>query len=902
MSIVRVLRDRLRALWRPHRVHDEIDEELRFHLEMRAAQNIASGVAPADAHEQARRAFGHVTQIKELAYDVRGGGILESIWQDVRYAVRGLRAKPALSLGIVLTLALGIGANTAMFAIVDRMLFRPPPYLIDPSTAHRVFTVQFRRGQSRTSNVGQYARYLDLSSTTHSFALTAAFAQQQLAVGVGEASREMLVGTVSASFFDFFAAPPAIGRYFSVSEDSPPTGALVVVLSYGTWQTEYGGRSNAIGSHIQIGSSTYTVIGVTPRGFVGVWPEHPASYWVPITAYAAGQAAFASWLANERWWRTYKWGWLSMIVRRKPGVTIAVADADLTSAMSRSLDAELAESSRTSTSRAVSPRAFVASVLADRGPNAGPIAKVSLWVAGVAVIVLLIAGANVANLLLARALRRRREIALRLALGVGTRRLVSQLLVESLVLAIIGGAAGMFIAQWGGALLRSRVLTDSAPTAVFSDSRALIMTIAVVAAIGLMTGLAPIAQTRRADLTRDLKAGAREGGPKGSRLRVSLLVFQAALSALLLVGAGLFVRSVRNVRAIRLGYDTEPILLVNLNMRGVRLDSARYADLRRRLVSAAATTPGVVHVAERNATPFISHKGTFLFVDGIDTVSRLGQFDQNDVSPDYFATVGTGIVRGRAFTTSDAPTAPRVMIVSQAMGERLWPGKDAIGQCVRVNADTMPCTHVVGVAENIRNQSLADDPAYYYYLPADQVAPTDGGLFVRVDGRASVRANGVRSRLQREMPGASYVTTTPFADVIGSQTASWTMGATTFTAFGILALIVAAIGLYSVIAYDVEQRTREVGVRVALGAQPGQLIVMVVRQGIAITLAGTSAGMVVALAAARWMEPLLFGESPRDPIVFGVVGGVLLGTAVASSWIPARRAARIDPQVALRSE
>jgi len=351
-----------------------------------------------------------------------------------------------------------------------------------------------------------------------------------------------------------------------------------------------------------------------------------------------------------------------------------------------------------------------------------------------------------------------------------------------------------------------------------------------------------------------------------------------------------------------LGYDTDPILLVNRTMRGVTLDSAQLMDLRHRLVSAAATVPGVASVTERSATPFISHKGTFLFVDGIDSVSRLGQFDQNVVSPSYFATVGTRILRGRAFNDEDRSRAPRVMIVSEAMGSRLWPGRDALGQCVRLDADTMPCTRIVGVAENIRNQSMTEDPAYYYYLPSDQRYMDDVGLFVRFHGSARSSSDVLRRRLQREMPGPSYVTTRPFSDVVGTQTASWTMGATMFTLFGVLALVVAAIGLYSVIAYAVEQRTHELGVRVALGAEARQLIGMVVGQGVTLVLIGAALGAVAAAIAGKWLQPLLFNESSTDPLVLGGVVAVLITVAVAASWLPARRASRIDPQVALRQD
>jgi predicted permease len=902
IPLLRILRDRLRAVLRPDRVRREIEDEVRFHYEMRVKEHMADGKPPTEARAAAAHSFGRVAAINDLAYDVRGGGRVEALVQDVRYALRGLAAKPAFTAGVVLTLALGIGANTAMFGIVDRMLFRPPPYLIDPATAHRIYTQQMRRGVVQTGNVSQFARYVDFTNFTHAFSETAAFSQQQLAVGVGDAAHESLVGVVSATFFHFFDAPPAIGRYFTAQEDAPPQGAPVAVASYATWQTEYGGRMSILGSRVQIGSATYTIIGVTPRGFAGVWPDYVTTYYLPVTTYAAAQAAGFAWLRGKPWWTTYSWGWLSMLARRKPGVSVEAANADLTNAMNRSLDAELGERSRTNTSRGKPARAFVGPVLASRGPNAEPVARISLWLAGVAVIVLLIACANVANLLLARALRRRREIAVRLALGAGMRRLAAQLLTESLVLAIAGGTFGLLVAHYGGNILRATMLSDTAPADLFADPRVVLATAGVTSAIGIITGLAPILQARRADLTQDLKTGVREGNGARSAGRIGLIIVQAALSALLLVGAGVFVRSLRNVRGVRLGYDTTPVLLVNLNFRGARLTAAQMKDLRERLLETARAIPGVTHVSERTAIPFIATKGTLLYVAGIDTVAKLGQFDYDAVSPDYFATIGTRIIRGRAFAPQDSPRAPLVMIVSEAMAQRLWPGRNAIGQCIRVGADTMPCTTVVGVAENIRNQSMRDDPAYYYYMPIAQVGAGGFGLFVRGNGDAATFAEAVRRRLQREMPGTAYVTTTRFADVIGTQTMSWTMGATMFTAFGLLALVVAAVGLYSVIAYSVEQRTHELGVRLALGARARDLIAMVIRDAAALTTFGAAVGMGIALYASHWIQPLLYEESSRDPVVFAAVVGVLLLVAVAASAVPARRAARIDAQAALRSE
>jgi predicted permease len=825
--------------------------------------------------------------------------VLDSLRDDLRYAIRGLRTRPGFALAVVFTLALGIGANAAMFGIVDRLLFRPPPLLHDPATAHRVYLYQTFRGKERSNSGLQYARYADLTRWTHSFSRAAGYSNRDLAVGVGDAAREMHIGVVSASFFGFFDAPPALGRYFGEGEDAPPSGAPVAVLGYSMWQTRYGGRRDVLGSTLQIGPVVYTIIGVAPRGFVGLWPEKPPAAFIPITSYAAGTEFKPK---TATWWQTYSWGWMSMIVRRKPGVTLAAADADLTLAFQRSYEAQRVEQTRTTPASLARPHAIAGSILSERGPNESSVAKVATWVGGVSLIVLLIACANVANLLLARALRRRREIALRLALGVSRVRLLAQLLTESMLLAVLGGAAGLVIAHWGGALLRAFLLEKSEAAAGFHDGRTVLFAAGAALVVGVLTGLAPIVQAGRADLTADLKTGTREGTYRGSRTRTALLILQGALSVVLLVGAGLFVRSLRNVQEIRLGYDVDPVLKVSLNMRGVTLDSAETVALRARLLAAAKTIPGVQQASLQNAVPFWSTWSVGLFVQGIDTVGRLGQFDLNAVSPEYFATLGTRILRGRGITDRDTPDAPGAMVVSEAMGRALWPGKDPIGQCIRVQADTLPCSYVVGIAENIKEQSLSADSGFYYYLPAAQFNPRSGGLFVRVRGKAERFKEQVRARLQHEMPGAAYVTLTPLGEIIGSQKRSWQLGATMFAVFGAMALVLAGVGLYSVIAYNVAQRTHELGVRRALGAQAADAIRLVVKDGLKLAGVGVAIGAAAAFWTGKFVRSLLFGVSPRDPAVFVLVAVLLIAVAVAASWVPALRASRVDPSEALRAD
>ena len=892
------LRLRLRALFRRGTMERELDDELRFHLEQEAAKHERAGMAPREAMRQARIALGGVERTKEDAREARGTSWLDVVAHDLRYALRGLRRTPGFTAAVVVTLALGIGANAAMFGIADRLMFRAPDYLRDAGRVHRVYLGVTVRGHQRVDGSFEYTRYRDLARWTTAFDAAAAFAPRDLAVGTGEDARERNVDAVSATFFDFFDARPVVGRFFGPAEDSVPGGAAVVVLSWAFWKASYGGRADVLGSPLQIGPLVYTVIGVAPEGFVGVGDEEPPVAFIPITTYAAALRR------NDRnpagWYSNYNWGWLRMLVRRRPGVSAATADADLSHAYQQSYAAELAMSPGMTPATIARPRAMTGPVREAMGPQGGRDAATVLWVGGVALIVLLIACANVANLLLARALRRRRETAVRLALGVSRGRLLAQLLTESIVLAGLGGLAGLFVAWSGGTVLRNLFLPSWAPRTALADPRTVAFAALAALGVGVLTGLAPALHAGHGDLTEMLKAGAREGHYQRSRTRTALLLVQAALSVVLLVGAGLFVRSLEHVRALRLGYDVDPVLYVERNSRGMPSTAAQRIANGQELLERARTLPGVERASLGLTVPFWDTWGENLFVTGIDSVRRLGSFTLQGASPDYFATVGTRILRGRGITAEDRANAPRVVVVSASMAQRLWPGQDALGKCIRIEADTMPCTTVVGIAENIKQNSLTDDSGLHYYLPIAQFHPEDAVLFVRTRDAAAASAEMVRRSLQRAMPGISYVIVTPMSSILAPQERPWRFGADMFLALGVLALVLAAIGLYSVIAYQVAQRTHELGVRVALGAGTGNVLRLVVGEGLRFAAVGILIGGAIAFAAGRWVRPLLFGVSPHDPLVFGGVTAALLAVAAAASAIPALRAAKVDPTVALR--
>jgi predicted permease len=885
----------------PARVDQEIDDELRFHFDMAVADLIARGRTPEDARAETARRFGDYGGTRQMLREIDRSHVIQerraawftALWQDARYAARGLRTRPGFAAIVIITLGLGIGANAAMFGIVDRLLLRAPAFLAHPERTHRVYLRRVFDGKpSITANTSHRA-FRELTEQTTSFERTAAFFVTKLAVGRGEESRERNVALVSGTYWSFFNIRPAHGRFFSPAEDDPENGARVAVLSHAHWRAQYGSSPDVLGKPMEIGSLTYDIVGVAPEGFNGT-DGSPIAF-VPITV-----AGIDMWGAgaSERLFTTYDMSWLEILALRKPTVSVEQAEADASAAYLKTIVQQTNESR----ARAVQPSVIVGSVIRERGPQQKQASKVAVWLVGVAAVVLFIACANVANLLLARALRRRREIAVRIALGVGRGRLVSQLLTESVFLTVLGALAGLGVAYWGSRFLRAAFVPDAEWGQPLGDSRVLMFTLIATMLASLFTGIVPAIQASKPDVTEALKAGGREGGLHRARTRTALLLFQCALSVVLLVGAGLFVRSLDKVQSIELGYDPDRVLYVSPEMRGMRLRPDELVTLKRQLLEKARTLPGVESAARTWGVPFWQTIQLDIFVPGIDSASRLGDFVLHAVSPGYFETMGTRLVRGRAITDEDRTGTPLAMVVSEAMARKLWPNANPIGQCVKVDADTVPCTTVVGVAQGIRRGGFDNDEMLQYYVAIEQYRPRVGGLFVRMRDRAAPSVERVRRELQQGMPGLAYLNVMPLSQILEPNMRSWRLGATLFALFGGLALLLAAIGLFGVLSYDVARRRHEMGVRIALGAQVSDVLRLVLGRSVLLTGIAILAGGLIALWSGRFIEPLLFHVSARDPGTYAAVGVTLFVVAMVASALPALRATRVDPNEALRAD
>lgn len=863
-----------------------IDEELAFHLETTAEELVAEGMNPTEARAEAQRRFGNLGRRRAELLAVDGARDARDRWserfaalrQDIGFALRGVRRNPGFALLVALTLGLGVGVNAAMLGILNHLFFEPPAHIADSERVRKVYFV----GASSSN----WSDIHDLVAA-HSFSGISAYAPVELTYGTGERTTKLHAQIVSPTFFSLLGAPMFSGRPLIPADDSLPRTGSAAVVSYGFWRRQLGGDPHVLGRVLDIGEGHYTVIGVATEGFTGA-EQNAADVWLPLRGAAAE-------VEGGDWEHSRGYYWLVGLARLKPGVTTETGESEAT---------RLHRRAREGTKDDDHVRhVTLASLIEARGPGRPREATVYVWVAGVSLIVLIIAGANVANLLLLRAMRRRRETAVRLALGISRARLVGHLLAESVVLALLGAAGALVLGAVGGQFFHRLMLDGNSTFTLGLDRTTIVLTITLALVAGIAAGLAPAALESRPDLTRSLRSSGASG--RRSALQSALLILQATLSVILLVGAGLFVQSLRAVRGLDLGMSTSNVLLVQPEFAST-MTPARQSLFLDDGIERIRHLAGVQDVAVSGSIPFWSSYAIDLSVPGLDSIPspKDGGPYVNAVTPAFLSTMGMTLARGRWFREQDGRGAPAVTVIGEAMAALLWPGQNALGKCMKIGGDTMPCSEVIGIVRDPRRQNLFEERTVQYYVPKAQRWNDDyqAAFFVRTTGRPETLAAPVQRALHDASAEVRYIETRPLQDLIEPQLRAWSLGATLFTLFGGLALLVAAVGLYSIMSFEVTRRSRELGIRSALGASARTILALVLGDGLRLVSLGIILGVALTLLVAPAGATLLYGVSPREPMVYVLAAGVLLVAALVAGIFPAVRASRVDPNQTLRAE
>jgi predicted permease len=883
--------------WLRRRSDDDFAAEVESHLEMEVDRLVATGMSERDARFAARRAFGNPTAARERFHDARPGAALESVVQDARYAFRGMRRNPAFTMIAVASLAIGIGANSTIFGIVDTLFLRSPAKVRDAERIDRVY-LQLPKGQAGAAQLGSsfgYGVYTALRDRVRGFETVGAFWQLQVSSGRGAGARAIDAMAVTPSFFRVLGVQPALGRLLSPNEERDD-GDHVAVLGYDAWHSWYAGDSAVLGRHIDVDGLPYTIVGVMPEGFTGINLDR-VDLWVPL---GLATREFPGRDALDPNSHSY---WLEIIAKRR----VAASDAEIAREATQAFHDVFRDEPRYDETIGKS-RAVLGPLAAARGPARGASARVAVWLAVVSLVVLLIACANVATLMLLRGITRARETALRVSLGAARSRLVRQGLVVGTLLAAAGAVAALFVARATGSIVRTYLLPNAA-TAPASDVRLTTYTVALAIVAGLLASIVPAVIAARRDLGPLVNAARSSASRERLQLQRILISGQVALAMLLLVGAGLFVASLRNVRAIDMGFDIDHILCVQAQPEpGAKTDDkgsrAAATATYRAMLARVRQVPGVVSATLTAGAPFASGWGVSIRRRGAPepapgTPMPFGR----GVGADYFQTMGTRLLRGRYFTAADHSPASHVAIVDETTAREYWPHEDPLDPCVYVGTDDY-CTQIVGVVANTALWQVTGDRGKIVYFPlegvVDQVPVSM--MEVRTHGDPAPLIPAVRQAVTSVSPNLPWVNIFPLSRPYDDQLRPWRLGASMFSAFGALALLLAAVGLYGLLSYAVTQRTHEIGVRKALGAGNGRLIRMVLGDAMSTTIAGVAVGLLLALGAVRLIAHLLYGISPDNPAVLALGAAVLLFAAVVACLAPARRAARVDPLVALRSE
>ena len=814
---------------------------------------------------------------------------------DLRFAVRMLIKYPAFSIVAFLALVLGIGANTTVFGIINALVLRPLPVGHSQEVVKVFTTDNHIKGNQSTS----YPNFQDYEKQNTAFTSMAAYTF--VGVGMTRGSDTLNVNglLVTGNYFDLFQINPSLGRTFLPEEDSTPNGHPVVVLGYKFWK-KLGGEPTIVGSQVTLNGHSFTVIGVAPAAFTGVDVGLDPDIYVPMSMH--------QWIrpGGDLWFELRRALLLNIVARLKPGVTMSQAQAQMRT-IAKQLEQAYPDVNKERSIALVSLEAAKSQGLA--GPNNEDLARnVSLLLLAASVSILLIACANVANLLLARSTARQGEMAVRLALGAGRGRIVRQLLTESVLLGVLGGFGGVILAYCLGDVLIALLPPTPFPIALDPqpDWRVLIFSFAVAVFSGIIFGLAPALQMARWDLIQGLRERVSTGGGAGTRLnlRSLLVVAQIAVSLLLLIASGLFLKSFYKAQAIDPGFRTDNLDIVTINPVLAGYDSDRALQVVRAIADQIRHDPHVAGADVNNWVPLFGGEGRTIVIDGRDPNDEHNRKFANysPITPGYFQTMGIQLLRGRNFTEQDAEkNAAPVAIIDETMASEFWPNEDALGRRFRFMINKDPI-EVIGVARNSKAVTLGEIPTPMVYWPLKEITDTGITLFVHTTGAPGMMLSEIR-RIVRSVDVHIPIT---YEKTIRQHMAialwpSW-MGAILLGSLGLLAFILASMGVYGVMAYSVSQRTRELGIRMALGAQTSQVIRLVLRQGMLLAAIGLGFGLFAAFGSTHLAGSLLYGVSPNDPVIFVGVTSLLALAAFAACYFPARRALKIDPITALRTE
>ena len=824
---------------------------------------------------------------------------MKDFWQDVRHGARVLLKSPSFSAVAVLSLALGIGANTTIFTVVNAVLLHPLP-VEDISRLVEVDTIDSKTqvGFAGATKLGlSFRNFQDYQQQNGVFTGITCFVPVPLTWSGGAEPRQVIGQLVSANYFDVLGLRPAIGRFFLPDEDTRLSGNNVAVISYSLWANKLGADKDAVGKTLTLNAMPYTVIGVAPKGFKGTFTFASAEQiWIPTSMYPQVLTGFGKEFFNDRRFLN-----ALAVGRLKPEMGLRQAEASLKTIAAK-LEKDFPKDNA-GRSIALTPltEAAVGVNVHDQVALAG---TMMMTVVG---LVLLIACANLANLLLARAARREKEMGLRAALGASRPRLIRQMLTECILLALFGGAAGLAIAYVGRTVLwsfRPPFIQQNDIDLSF-DLRVLLFTLGVSIFTGLLFGLAPAFRASIPDLAETLKLGGR-GGSVGwgrNKVRGLLVVSEIALSVVALIGAGLFIRSMRDAQKMDPGFESKNLFMLAFDLGALHYDEGRGQQFLRSAIERANSTPGAKAAAVASNFPLGGGFARTVFPEGEDeSTGYRGTLTQlDDVSVGYFDALRIPLLRGRRFTDADRKETARVAIINEAMAKKFWPNQEAIGKRFHFFGDT-GLLEVVGIVRNSVVNAIGEVPPPLVYLPVTQDYAPAATIQVQTTGRPGAVIAGVRAQIQSLEPNLAITNVQTIQQIIDQGLWAPEMGAALLALFGGLGLVLAAVGVYGVLAYSVTQQTREIGIRMAMGAERSHVLGLIVGQGLKLTAAGLVLGVLVALALTRQLSSLLFGVSAYDPWAYGSVVLILVFVALLACYIPARRATRVDPLVALRYE